>query len=87
MNPVIHTDAPYYYRRKEPQTVQADFTAQCAQRARRRNLAEGRNTIAPLSGTRARTGWHRCPRPPVYWTRIQEVLEPPRHPANRRRGS
>ena len=74
MNPVIHTDAPYYYRRKDRTQSEAEFTAQCANALEALIQAEGPDTIAAFIGEPVLGTGGIVPPPAGYWNAIQEVL-------------
>ncbi|UOA22643.1 Putrescine--pyruvate aminotransferase [Sulfitobacter pontiacus] len=74
MNPVIHTDAPYYYRRKDRTQSEAEFTAQCANALEALIQAEGPDTIAAFIGEPVLGTGGIVPPPAGYWEAIQEVL-------------
>ena len=69
MNPVIHTDAPYYYRRKDRTQSEAEFTAQCANALEALIQAEGPDTIAAFIGEPVLGTGGIVPRPPDIGTR------------------
>lgn len=74
INPVIHTDAPYYYRRKDRTQSEAEFTAQCANALEALIQAEGPDTIAAFIGEPVLGTGGIVPPPAGYWDAIQEVL-------------
>lgn len=74
MNPVIHTDAPYYYRRKDRTQTEAEFTAQCANALEALIQAEGPDTIAAFIGEPVLGTGGIVPPPAGYWDAIQGVL-------------
>ena len=74
MNPVIHTDAPYYYRRKDRTQSEAEFTAQCANALEALIQAEGPDTIAAFIGEPVLGTGGIVPPPAGDWDAIQEVL-------------
>lgn len=72
--PILHTDAPYFFRRDDLSLTEAQFTARCADRLEQLILSEGPDTIAafwaePLLGTGGIV-----PPPAGYWPAIQAVL-------------
>ncbi|MFN3615941.1 MAG: aminotransferase class III-fold pyridoxal phosphate-dependent enzyme [Rubrimonas sp.] len=72
--PVIHTAAPYFFRREDPAMSAEEFTAFCAAELEALIAREGAHTIAafiaePVLGTGGIV-----PPPPGYWPAIQEVL-------------
>ncbi len=73
--PIMHTTAPYYYRRENTDQSEAEFVAQCAQDLEEMIEREGADTIAafwaePLLGTGGIV-----PPPAGYWEAIQPILE------------
>ena len=71
---VIHTEAPYYYRRPEGIETEADFTAHCVARLEELIEAEGADTIAAFIGEPVLGTGGIVPPPEGYWAAIQEVL-------------
>ncbi|CAM4307121.1 aspartate aminotransferase family protein [Palleronia rufa] len=74
MAPVLHTTAPYYYRRDDLSQSEAAFTAQCAADLEEMIAREGADTIAafwaePVLGTGGIV-----PPPAGYWKAIQPIL-------------
>ncbi|GAB4387564.1 aminotransferase [Albidovulum sp.] len=72
--PVIHTEAPYYFRRPRLEMSEAEFTAHCAAELEALIAREGAETIAafwaePVLGTGGIV-----PPPAGYWEAIQAVL-------------
>lgn len=74
LSQVIHTDAPYYYRREEAELSEAAFSAQCAARLEELILAEGPDTIAAFIGEPVLGTGGIVPPPAGYWPAIQSVL-------------
>ncbi|MCV2888471.1 aspartate aminotransferase family protein [Ruegeria aquimaris] len=74
LSQVIHTDAPYYYRREEAELSEAAFSAQCAARLEELILAEGPHTIAAFIGEPVLGTGGIVPPPAGYWPAIQAVL-------------
>ena len=75
MAPVLHTMAPYYYRRENDDQSEAEFVAQCAADLEEMIEREGADTIAafwaePVLGTGGIV-----PPPAGYWEAIQPILE------------
>ena len=71
---VIHTEAPYFYRRADPAMDEAAFTAHCAAELEALIAREGADTIAafiaePILGTGGIV-----PPPAGYWEAIQDIL-------------
>ncbi|CUJ91534.1 Taurine--pyruvate aminotransferase [Shimia thalassica] len=72
---VIHTEAPYYFRRDDLDMTEAQFVAHCAAELEGLIAREGADNIAafiaePVLGTGGIV-----PPPEGYWAAIQEVLE------------
>jgi L-2,4-diaminobutyrate transaminase len=72
---VLHTTAPYYYRRDDLDMTEADFTAKCAADLEAMIEREGPDTIAafiaePVMGTGGIV-----PPPAGYWDAIQPILK------------
>lgn len=72
--PILHTDAPYFYRRDDLSLDEAGFSRRCAERLERLIVDEGPETVAafiaePVLGTGGIV-----PPPAGYWEAIQEVL-------------
>ena len=75
LSQVVHTDAPYYYRREDSDMSEAEFTAQCAASLEALIQAEGPDTIAAFIGEPVLGTGGLVPPPEGYWAAIQEVLE------------
>ncbi|WP_371055300.1 aspartate aminotransferase family protein [Rhodosalinus sp. K401] len=72
---LLHTEAPYYYRRADPAMSETDFVAHCAAELEALIEREGADTIAafwaePVLGTGGIV-----PPPAGYWEAIQPILE------------
>jgi L-2,4-diaminobutyrate transaminase len=72
---VIHTEAPYYFRRADEGMSEAEFSAHCAARLEELILAEGPDTIAAFIGEPVLGTGGIVPPPEGYWAAIQAVLE------------
>ena len=75
LSQVLHTDAPYYYRRDDESLTELQFSQRCADRLDAMIQAEGADTIAafiaePVLGTGGLV-----PPPEGYWDAIQPVLD------------
>lgn len=73
--PILHTEAPYYFRRTDRSQTEEEFTVHCAARLEEMILAEGPDTIAafwaePVLGTGGIV-----PPPRGYWQAIQPILK------------
>jgi L-2,4-diaminobutyrate transaminase len=71
---VLHTDAPYYFRRENRDLTEAQFSAQCAAELEALILREGADTIAAFIGEPVLGTGGIVPPPAGYWAAIQEVL-------------
>ncbi|MEQ8665236.1 MAG: aspartate aminotransferase family protein [Rhodospirillales bacterium] len=72
---VVHTEAPYYYRREDLSVSEEEFSAHCAARLEELILAEGPDTIAAFIGEPALGTGGLVPPPAGYWAAIQPVLQ------------
>ncbi|MDX1400623.1 MAG: aspartate aminotransferase family protein [Kiloniellales bacterium] len=73
--PILHTDAPYYYRRQDESQSEEAFSRQCADRLEELILAEGADTIAAFIGEPVLGTGGIVPPPKSYWEEIQAVLK------------
>jgi len=73
--PVLHTEAPYYYRRADRSLSEEAFSQFCADRLEELILAEGPDTIAAFIGEPVLGTGGIVPPPAGYWPRIQAVLK------------
>jgi len=75
LSQVIHTEAPYYFRRSDPSMSEKQFSAHCAEKLEELILEEGPDTIAAFIGEPA-LGTGGLVQPPAgYWEAIQPVLK------------
>jgi L-2,4-diaminobutyrate transaminase len=72
---VLHTDAPYYYRRADADQTEAQFVAQCVQSLEDLIAREGADTIAAFIGEPVLGTGGIVPPPEGYWAAIQTVLK------------
>lgn len=72
---VVHTEAPYYYRRPEGIETEAEFVAHCVAKLEELIAAEGADTIAAFIGEPVLGTGGIVPPPEGYWPAIQEVLD------------
>ena len=72
---IIHTTAPYYYRRSDFSQNEQAFVAQCVADLERIIEQEGPDTIAAFIGEPALGTGGLVPPPKGYWPAIQAVLE------------
>ena len=75
LSQVIHTEAPYYYRRPDLAMSEADFTAHCVQALEDLIAREGADTIAAFIGEPVLGTGGIVPPPAGYWPAIQAVLD------------
>jgi L-2,4-diaminobutyrate transaminase len=73
--PVLHTEAPYYFRRADPAQSEADFVAHCVAELEALIAREGAETIAAFIGEPALGTGGLVPPPKGYWEAIQPVLD------------
>ena len=72
---VLHTDAPYYYRRENMDQSEAEFSAHCAAQLEAMIESEGADTIAAFIGEPVLGTGGIVPPPAGYWQAIQAVLK------------
>lgn len=72
---VLHTDAPYYYRRADAAQTEAEFVAQCVASLEALIEREGADTIAAFIGEPVLGTGGIVPPPAGYWPAIQAVLK------------
>ena len=72
---VLHTEAPYYYRRADLAMSEADFTAHCAAELDAMITREGPDTVAAFIGEPVLGTGGLVPPPAGYWEAIQAVLK------------
>ncbi|MCT4333318.1 aspartate aminotransferase family protein [Paracoccus sp. YLB-12] len=75
LSQVIHTEAPYYYRRPDLNMSESDFVANCVQKLEDLIAAEGADTIAAFIGEPVLGTGGIVPPPAGYWPAIQKVLD------------
>ena len=71
---ILHTEAPYFYRRPDPAMDEAAFTAHCAAALEEMIEREGPDTIAAFIGEPVLGTGGIVPPPAGYWQAIQAVL-------------
>mgnify|MGYP001233471073 FL=1 len=74
MGPVLHTEAPYYYRRPDIDMSEADFTAHLIAELEALIEREGPDTIAAFIGEPLLGTGGIVPPPAGYWEGVQKVL-------------
>ncbi|MEI4232818.1 aspartate aminotransferase family protein [Roseovarius sp. D22-M7] len=72
---VLHTEAPYYYRRDNLDQSEAQFVAHCASELEAMIEREGADTIAAFIGEPMLGTGGIVPPPKGYWEAIQPILE------------
>ncbi|USG62440.1 aspartate aminotransferase family protein [Sneathiella marina] len=75
LSQVIHTEAPYYYRRDNLDQSEAEFVAHCVNALEELIDREGADTIAAFIGEPALGTGGLVPPPEGYWPAIQAVLD------------
>ncbi|MBT5862149.1 MAG: aspartate aminotransferase family protein [Gammaproteobacteria bacterium] len=75
LSQVVHTDAPYYFRRPDMGMNEEEFSTYCASELDKLIQAEGPDTIAAFIGEPVLGTGGIVPPPAGYWAAIQEVLE------------
>jgi L-2,4-diaminobutyrate transaminase len=71
---IVHTEAPYYFRRPDLSMSEADFVAHCADELDKLIAREGADTIAAFIGEPVLGTGGIVPPPTGYWPAIQKVL-------------
>ena len=72
---ILHTEAPYYYRRPDQAMSEADFTAHLVAELEALIAREGADTIAAFIGEPVLGTGGIVPPPAGYWEAIQKVLK------------
>jgi len=72
---VIHTEAPYYFRRPDRTLSEEAFSAECAAKLEALIVAEGPDTVAAFIGEPVLGTGGLVPPPAGYWAAIQKVLK------------
>lgn len=75
LSQVIHTEAPYYFRRANLEQSEAEFVAHCANALEALIEREGADTIAAFIGEPVLGTGGIVPPPAGYWKAIQSVLK------------
>ncbi len=71
---IVHTEAPYYFRRPDLSMSEADFVAHCVDELEKLIAREGADTIAAFIGEPVLGTGGIVPPPTGYWPAIQAVL-------------
>ncbi|MDQ0391908.1 aspartate aminotransferase family protein [Labrys monachus] len=72
--PILHTEAPYFFRRPDRSQDEEQFSQYCADKLEGMILSEGPDTIAAFIGEPVLGTGGIVPPPKGYWDRIQAVL-------------
>ena len=73
--PILHTEAPYYFRRQDLGMSEAQFVAHCVAELEALIEREGADTIAAFIGEPVLGTGGLVPPPAGYWQAIQQVLK------------
>jgi len=73
--PILHTDAPYYFRRADRAQSEEAFSQQCAANLETLILEQGPETVAAFIGEPVLGTGGIVPPPKGYWEKIQAVLQ------------
>jgi L-2,4-diaminobutyrate transaminase len=71
---IVHTEAPYYFRRADDALTEEQFSQYCADELEKLILKEGPDTVAAFIGEPMMGTGGIVPPPKGYWERIQAVL-------------
>lgn len=72
--PILHTEAPYYFRREDRSMSEEQFSQHCADKLEEMILAEGPDSVAAFIGEPILGTGGIVPPPAGYWEKIQAVL-------------
>ena len=75
LSQVVHTEAPYYFRRPDAAMTEEQFSADCAAKLEELIAREGAETIAAFIGEPVLGTGGIVPPPKGYWPAIQAVLK------------
>jgi len=73
--PILHTEAPYYFRRPDLSMSEEQFSADCAAKLEELIVGEGPDSVAAFIGEPMLGTGGIVPPPKGYWPAIQAVLE------------
>ncbi|MCQ0987583.1 aspartate aminotransferase family protein [Jiella marina] len=73
--PILHTEAPYYFRRPNRDQSEEEFATWCAEKLEEMILEEGPETVAAFIGEPILGTGGIVPPPATYWEKIQAVLK------------
>jgi L-2,4-diaminobutyrate transaminase len=74
LSQVLHTEAPFFFRREDRSMSEVEFSADCAQKLEDMIAREGADTIAAFIGEPVLGTGGIVPPPAGYWDAIQQVL-------------
>ena len=75
LSQIIHTEAPYYFRRPDASMSEEQFSADCAKKLEELIAQEGADNIAAFIGEPVLGTGGIVPPPKGYWAAIQAVLK------------
>ncbi len=75
LSQVVHTEAPYYFRRADLDQSEAEFVVHCVKELEDLIAREGADTIAAFIGEPALGTGGIVPPPAGYWAAIQAILD------------
>ncbi|MET4295779.1 adenosylmethionine-8-amino-7-oxononanoate aminotransferase [Bradyrhizobium sp. LB8.2] len=73
--PILHTEAPCYFRRADRTLTEEQFAQACADKLEALILAEGPDTVAAFIGEPILGAGGIVPPPTGYWKKVQSVLD------------
>lgn len=73
--PILHTEAPYFFRRPDRSMDEEQFSQYCADKLEEMILEEGPETVAAFIGEPILGTGGIVPPPKGYWQKIQAVLD------------
>ncbi|MCY0093681.1 aspartate aminotransferase family protein [Hoeflea ulvae] len=73
--PILHTEAPYFFRREDRSQTEEQFSQHCADKLEEMILEEGPDTVAAFIGEPILGTGGIVPPPAGYWAKIQTVLD------------
>ncbi|MCK1734374.1 aspartate aminotransferase family protein [Bradyrhizobium sp. 138] len=73
--PILHTEAPYYFRRADATMSEDQFVQACVDKLEAMIVAEGPDTVAAFIGEPIQGAGGIIPPPTGYWAKIESVLK------------
>ncbi|MCK1627078.1 aspartate aminotransferase family protein [Bradyrhizobium sp. 160] len=73
--PILHTEAPYYFRRADATMSEEQFVQACVDKLEAMIVAEGPDTVAAFIGEPIQGAGGIIPPPTGYWAKIESVLK------------